>query len=256
MNHSRSAAARFLAAALALPLAAFVLGSCDVGSTDTTSAVSSDSSGTIYNYSGLYMNPNNGSSTNGPLPLVYPYEGTRKPSGGLITSLRLIQYGSDLEAYDSKGLTWAGSISSIQSGTASFQLSGHTTVGQAVEIAGTLVYADQKSTLDATWIEPTFYGSIFATATVSPATTNNPISGDVNLSATPSSSIALNGTVQLTASGGTKYAWELSSNAFGSLGHTGNYHTNSYTRTSGTASDSVTITVTSGGNDQVILNFI
>ena len=90
--------------ALLLPLLALGLAACDMNSVDSTSAVPSDNSGTIYNFSGLYMNPENDSSTNGALPLVYPNETGNRPSGQSITSLRLLQYGSVLEGYDNGGL--------------------------------------------------------------------------------------------------------------------------------------------------------
>ncbi len=53
-------------------------------------------------------------------------------------------------------------------GTASATLTGKTTAGADVEIIGSLA-ARWNSTMDAAWIEPSFSGSIFATATVSPA---------------------------------------------------------------------------------------
>ena len=248
MNHSPSSLFRLGAALALFLLTAVFLAACDVDSVDSTSAVLSDNSGTIYDFSGLYARVD----TNGlQAPLVYPLN---RQSGRAITWLRLLQYGSSLEAYDSAGQTWEGSISTIQSGTASFALRGRTSVGSSVEVAGSLVYADQNSTLDATWIENGFSGSLFATATVSPATTNNP-GGTVNLSAS-SSTISSNATVTLTASGSSSYAWSLSSSAYGSLAHYNSYATNSYTRTAGSSGNSVTITATSGdSSDSVTLTF-
>ena len=249
MNVFRTSAFRALALGLALPLAALVGAGCDVGATDSTAAVLSDNSGTIYNFAWLYMNPNN--STNGILPLVYPHETGRRPSGEFITSLRLLQYGSVLEAYDSAGLTWSGGISALQSGTATFSLRGRTTTGISVEIAGTLIYADQHSTMDATWIEPTFYGNLYAQATVAPSTTNNPVNGDVTL-VSDTYSVASNGVAHLTASGGSSYTW--SGVSFGTLTSSGGSAT--YTRTSGTSANSETISVTSGSDsDSVTIEF-
>ena len=172
MNIFRTAAFRIPALALALPLAALVFAGCDVGSVDSTSAVATDNSGTptIYNYAGLYARVD----TNGTLrPLVFP-EGQQ--SGTPLTWLRLFQYGTALEAYDNAGLTWSGNISAIRSGVANFTLSGRTTAGIAVEIAGTIdASSDSDSTsafMDAAWIEPSFSGNIMAYASVSPATTN------------------------------------------------------------------------------------
>ena len=228
--------------ALLLPLLALSLAACDMNSVDSTSAVPSDNSGTIYNFSGLYMNSENDSSTNGALPLVYPYESGNRPSGEVITSLRLLQYGSVLEAYDSANQTWSGRITALQSGTASFSLQGRTTAGISVEVAGTMVYEDQQSTMDATWIEPAYYGNLNAQATVSPANTNSPVTG---LTLTASSlSLSLNGSATITASGGTSsYEWP-SSVPYGTFSSSGNPRI--YTRTSGTSSNNVTISVTSG----------
>jgi hypothetical protein len=236
MNIIRKRLLHNAALALAIPLAALFLAACDVDSVDSTTAVPSDGSGTIYNFAGLYARVD----TNGmQAPLVFPLG---RQSGTTITWLRLLQYGSRIEAYDNAGMTWAGSISTIDAGTANFSLRGRTTAGLSTEIAGALRYANQSSTMDAAWIEPAFSGSIFATATVSPANTNSPVSG-LSLAANPTS-VALNGISTLTASGGTgSYTWSATG-AFGSISGSGSVVT--YTRTSGTSSDSATITVTSG----------
>ena len=215
MHIFRSAPFRALALALALPLAALVLAGCDVGSTDSTTAVMADNEGNIYNYSGLYMSTTNTSgSTNGYGTLVFP---AGRQSGTALIWLRLLQYGSALEAYDNAGLAWSGNVSAQNGETASFSLQGRTTAGNSVEIFGTLDYAAQLSTMDATWIEPGFAGSIFAQATVSPVTTNSPVvtntpTGDVTVSPT-SANLTTNGAQQVfTASGGDgTYEWRYTS---------------------------------------------
>jgi hypothetical protein len=208
MNTFRTPAWQTIAVALALPLFAGLAG-CDI---DSTTATTSDNSGTIYNFSGLYMHPD--STGTNVYPLVYPTNG---PSGKLITSLRLLQYGSVLEAYDSASQTWTGSISDLKSDTATFSLKGRTTAGQAVEIAGTMVYADQESTMDASWIEASYYGSVSAKATVSPANTN---SSDTSLSISPTS-VTLNSSKSnqvFTASGGSgTYVWTVTSSTLGAV---------------------------------------
>ena len=211
MNVFRTPAFRLLAGALAVPLAAlFWTVGCDIDSTDSTTALVSDNEGNVTNYSGLYMNTEDG-STNGYGALVFP-EG--KQSGAVLIWLRLLQYGSVLEGYDSAGLTWSGSISVQNGGAASFSLQGRTTAGQSVDVAGTLSYADQKSTMDATWIEPAFAGSIFAQATVTPVATNSPIVTNVtDVAVSPSSAtLSTNGARQVfTASGGDgSYTWSFS----------------------------------------------
>ncbi len=229
---------RVLAYASVLSLAGLFLAACDIGSVDSTTAVLADNTGTIYNFSGLYARVDTNSVQQ---PLVFP---TGKQSGRAVTWVRLLQYGSSLEAYDNAGMSWDGSISSVQNGTATFNLRGRTTAGAAVDVAGALRYADQNSTMDATWIEPGFSGSILARATVSPAATNTP-SSKVKLTAS-SSTISSNATVTLTASGGSSYAWRLSTTAYGTLAHYSSYSTNSYTRTAGSAGNTITITATSG----------
>lgn len=238
MNTSASRAWRPLAAAALFALLALALAACDIGSTDSTTAIVSDNSGRIYNFSGLYARVDTNSVQQ---PLVFP---PGRQTGRAVTWIRLLQYGSSLEAYDNAGMSWDGSISSVQSGTATFNLRGRTTAGAAVDVAGALRYADQNSTMDATWIEPGFSGSILARATVSPAATNTP-SSKVKLTAS-SSTISSNATVTLTASGGSSYAWGLSTTDYGTLAHDSSYSTNSYTRTAGNAGNTITITATSG----------
>lgn len=213
MHIFRSSPFRALALALALPLAALVLAGCEVGSTDSTTGIVSDNAGNIYNYSGLYMNTEEG-STNGYGAMVFP---AGRQSGTALIWMRLLQYGSVLEAYDNAGMTWSGSISAQNGSVGSFSLQGRTTAGQAVDVAGTLSYADQQSTLDATWIEPAFAGNLFGQATVSPVATNSPVvtntpTGDVTVSPT-SANLTTNGAQQVfTASGGDgTYEWRYTS---------------------------------------------
>ena len=247
MHIFRSAPFRALAFALALPLAALVLAGCDVDSTDSTTAVMSDNEGNIYNYSGLYMSITNTSgSTNGYGTLVFP---AGRQSGTALIWMRLLQYGSALEAYDNAGLAWSGNVSAQNGETASFSLQGRTTAGNSVEIFGTLDYAAQLSTMDATWIEPGFAGSIFAQATVSPVATNSPVvtntpTGDVTVSPT-SKTLSTNGQFQVfTASGGNgSYTWSYSGTG-GSLGTTTGT-TNTFTRNT---SGSGVIQVSSDGD--------
>ena len=247
MNPFRTTAFRALAFGLALPLAALLgtLG-CDVDSTDSTTSVVSDNDGKIHSYAGLYMNTEEG-STNGYGALVFP---ANRQSGVKLIWLRLLQYGSVLEGYDNAGMTWAGSISAQNGAVASFGLQGRTTAGVSVDIAGTLSYADQQSTLDASWIEPGFAGSIFGTAAVSPVATNSPITTNaLTLTASPTS-LALNESSQLKAKYGTgSYSWPTNA-AFGTITSSGDSAV--YKRTSGAATDSATITVTSGSESKSV----
>ena len=243
MNPFRTAAFRVLAIGLALPLAAlFWTVGCDVDSTDSTTSTISDNEGKIYSYAGLYMNTEEG-STNGYGALVFP---ANRQSGVKLVWLRLLQYGSVLEGYDNAGMTWAGTLTAQNGAVASFNLQGRTTAGASVDVAGTLSYADQQSTLDAAWIEPGFAGSIFGTATVSPIATNSPIVTNSTVTVDPdSATLTTNGQKQVfTASGGNgSFSWSYPGGTGGSLGTTTGT-TNTFTR-SGTGSG--TIQVSSGG---------
>ena len=233
MNPFRTAAFRVLAFGLALPLAA-LLGTvgCDVDSTDSTTSVVSDNDGKIHSYAGLYMNTEEG-STNGYGALVFP---AGKQSGVKLIWLRLLQYGSVLEGYDNAGMTWAGSLTAQNGGVASFGLKGRTTAGVSVDVAGTLSYASQESTMDASWIEPGFAGSIFGKATVSPAATNTPISNNVRISPT-------NATLNSTT---------VTQMVFNATGGNGTYswsHNSSVGTLSATNGSSITYRYASAGND-------
>ena len=239
MSIFRIPAFRALALPMALPLFALLLAACDVDSVDSTTAVLSDNEGTIYNYSGLYMSDSNEEgSTNGYVPLVFP---AGQQSGETLTWIRLLQYGSALEGYDSENQVWEGNVSVQNGAIASFSLRGRTTAGASVDVLGTLSYADQKSTMDATWIEPTFSGSIFATATVSPAITNAPAT-ELVLSPTSASLNTNSPTRTFTVSGGTEpYAWTSSGGSLSSSSGS------EVVYDSENVEGSVTITVTDAG---------
>lgn len=216
-----------------MALLALVFTACDLSSADSTTAVLADSSGTIYNFSGLYMAPNGDSST----PLVYP---AGRQSGTPVTWMRLLQNGSSLEGYDNARQNWQGKISGLDGPVASFSLRGRTTAGQAVDIAGTMTYVDQKSRVDATWIEPQFAGSFLAQATVAPAVTSAPPS---RLSINPPSPTlgTTTTTVGLNAVGGTPpYSWSVSRPDLGSVSPTTGASV-TYTRTQTAGANTVTV---------------
>ena len=217
MRPLRIHAFRPLAAAAAFSLFALGLAACDIGSTDSTSAVVSDNAGKIYDFSGLYMSVSNSAdSEDGVNALVYPL---RRQSGKTLTWLRLLQYGAVLEGYDNAGLSWEGKISSVTTeGTASFTLSGKTTAGAGVEIIGTLYNeSGTRATLNAAWLEPSFAGSIFAQATVSPVVTNSPI-GSLSISPTSASFSTNDLSESFSAVGGTSpYTWSVSDSSRGTL---------------------------------------
>ena len=242
MNIFRTSLFRALAVATALPLFAALSG-CDV---DSTTGSTSDSAGNIYSYSGLYMSVSNTSgSTSGHAALVFP---AGKQTGQTVTWLRLLQYGSVIEGYDNASQSWSGSISAQNDEVASFSLEGRTSVGASVNIAGTLSYANETATMDAAWIEPTFAGSIFAQATVSPPTTSSPPD---KLTIDPTSvSLSTNDITQVfTVSGGTSpYSWGLSSSSLGSLSSSSG---SSVTYTAAHVAGANTITVNDASSNSV-----
>lgn len=214
ISHMPSIGRPFALAAV-IPLVALFLAACDIGSTDSTTAVMSDSKGNIYNYSGMYMSATNSEgSTTGYAGLVFP---ANRQSGQILTWLRLLQYGSALEAYDNAGQSWSGNISVQNGEVASFNMRGKTTAGASVEVTGTLAYDEQLATMDATWIEPSFAGNLFAKATVSPVVTSSPPS---KLTIDPSSAnLSTNDrTRTFTAKGGAEpYTWKVTSASLGSV---------------------------------------
>ncbi|MDY0150306.1 MAG: hypothetical protein RBT03_09520 [Kiritimatiellia bacterium] len=230
---ARQARTRALIASLALGGAMLLSVGCETGSSDSTTATLSDNAGRHYNFSGHYANHND---ANEALPLVYP---SGRQSGQALMWIRLLQSGSVLEAYDDAGETWSGGISSIANETAQFTLQGRTSAGAPVNIAGALRYADQSSTMDATWIEPTFSGNLVATAAVaSPTQSATPSGGDsgengdtdgagdsggaaTDLTITPPGrwfipNAGISG--DFTASGGTPpYTWYVSATVLGTV---------------------------------------
>ncbi len=223
---------RCVAVVLAVPLMALACTGCDMDSPDSTAAVPSNNDGKQYNFSGLYARPTLDEEGN-PIALVFPIATGNRPSGKLITSLRLLQYGTVLEAYDSAGMTWRGSISALNGDTATFSIRGRTTAGMSTEIAGTMVYANEKSKMNATWIEPNYYGSLFAEATVSPL---------VGVTISPSTAnLTTNGQKQaFTAKGGTDFNWSHTNHVAGELDKTKG-DTVTYTR-KGAGGDRLTVT--------------
>lgn len=223
---------RRVAVVLAVSLMALACTGCDMDSPDSTAAVPSNNDGKQYNFSGLYARPTLDEEGN-PIALVFPIATGNRPSGKLITSLRLLQYGTVLEAYDSAGMTWRGSISALNGDTATFSIRGRTTAGMSTEIAGTMVYANEKSKMNATWIEPNYYGSLFAEATVSPL---------VGVTISPSTAnLTTNGQKQaFTAKGGTDFNWSHTNHVAGELDKTKG-DTVTYTR-KGAGGDRLTVT--------------
>jgi hypothetical protein len=214
------------AAALAVAvLSAACLSGCEVDSTNTSSVVA-NSSGTVYDFSSLYRPTGDAVEY-----LVFPAE---KQSGTKLTWMRIVQDGSVLQGYDNAGRNWNGRISGLDDTVAHFTLDGATTAGNAVTIAGTMTYASQQSTINASWLESTgFSGNFFATGAVSAPATNTPSSG---LTVSPSSAtLSVNEARVFTAAGGDgNYRWS---------------HTSSCGTLSATSGSSVTYSHATSGSD-------
>ena len=234
-RHRRHPAAAILVAALSAALCLCPAG-CEVDSTNTSGVVSNNA-GTVYDFSSLYRANGDGAAGDG--FLVYPSE---KQSGQKLTWMRIVQNGSSLQGFDNAGQNWSGSISGIEDTTARFSMEGRTTAGAAVTIAGTMSYANEQSTISASWLESTgFSGNFFAKGTVSAPGTNAPTS---TVSISPSSAEVGEGESRtFTASGGSgTYTWTHSASCGTLSGSTGS--TVVYTHVS---SGTDTLTVTSNG---------
>lgn len=228
-RHCRLSAA-ILAAALAATLC-LGLSACETDSTNTSGVVSNNS-GTVYDFSSLYRA--NSDSADG--YLVYPAD---KQSGEKLTWMRIVQNGSSLQGFDNAGQNWTGAISGVEDTTARFSMDGRTTAGATVTIAGTMSYANEQSTISASWLESTgFSGNFFAKGTVSSPGTNTPAS---TLAISPSSATVGAGQARtFTASGGNgTYTWA---------------HSGSCGTLSGSTGSSIVYTHVSSGTDTLTVN--
>ncbi len=138
-----------------LPIAiiAFIFG-CEVGSPNTVQR------NVNFNVAGIYRNPDGGS-----IPA--------RMSGDPITQFDVIQTGSSLEAIDNHGILFKGQISDPQNSAAPYTLHGQTVSGIKVTINGNIYKSGTTATMAGTWIEPTFYSTVYATALVSADQSNS-----------------------------------------------------------------------------------
>lgn len=146
--------------AMGATVAAF-LSACEVDSANT---VNRD---VQVNFSGIYRKS----------------DGSQLPSqqtGAPVTQFDLRQSGDRLELVDNNGILWKGSIGNSPDASnpdATFTVGGRTTAGQDVTISGNLRKDSASATtasMNGTWIEPGFYATIQAFASVSSTPTNNP----------------------------------------------------------------------------------
>lgn len=145
-------------------------------------------------------------------------------TGKPITSLNLIQNGDRLEGVDNNGSIWRGSLGEVQDGRSQFRLDGRTTTGTDATWSGTLSTDDAgntgtnggtttsaQGTMNGTYVEPSFFATIRAQATIPGSSSGGGDggSGSLQVTASPSTITTSNGTATLTASGGSSsYDWE------------------------------------------------
>ena len=163
MNIARPLALAAVTATTALTL--FMTTGCEV---DSATNINRD---IPVNFAGVYRNGGNA--------LTDPVN-----SGAPITQLNLTQSGDVLEGVDNNGSLWKGNIGNSPDAAnpvASFTLTGKTTAGVKVTDNGTLNKTGATSaSMTGTWIEPNYYATLSATATVAPSPTNTPINTNTN----------------------------------------------------------------------------
>lgn len=184
-----------------------------------------------------------------------------KNSGSAINTLNLRQDGNNLQAVDNNGIIWKGKLGDPDNGNSSFQLKGTTTAGQEGTFAGVLSSSSgsnssgsAQGTMSGTYVEPSFYSTFYGTAQSIPGSTDNggATNGTITITANPTS-VAVNGTSTLTASGGVgTYTW--SESGVGSISPTTGT-TVTYSRGSSTNATTIEITVkdNSGNTGSVTL---
>lgn len=149
---------RFLAAAVALPLALTLLTTgCEVDSADTFIR------DVPVDFSGFYT------ACDGDNAIVQANSGNR------IRTLDLRQNGDQLEAFDNNGAIWRGSLGEVQNGRSSFTLEGRTSTGIEGLFSGTLSSSDGGSSntsgsvngsMTGTYIEPDRFSTFCGNADI------------------------------------------------------------------------------------------
>jgi hypothetical protein len=145
-------------------------------------------------------------------------------SGAPITSLDLRQGGDRLEAIDSNGIVFKGSIGSFNGTTASFELVGKTTAGNQGTISGTLSASGSNTTgaasgtMQGTWIENSLFATVFATASIPGVISGGGGGGGGSLSIVPQTiSVALNASQIFTISNSSGSLRAVSRNGRGTV---------------------------------------
>lgn len=134
---------RWLAGTI-LAMAALLWAGCELGSPDTAVRASTLSVG------GLYRDSAGGAIVS-------------QSTGGTITQFNVIQRGDQLQAIDNLGHVYGGTLSD----NGYFELKGIGPGGFEVTMSGTFTTASSTLTMSGSWIEPSRFATIRATATAS-----------------------------------------------------------------------------------------
>lgn len=102
-------------------------------------------------------------------------------SGSPVISFDLRQAGDTLEAIDNNGLIYRGTIGNVQEASASFNLEGTTTAGNRALVSGNITVSGNQGTMQATWIEDSFFATLCGSSTGQSVTTNTPITTNTNV---------------------------------------------------------------------------
>lgn len=94
-------------------------------------------------------------------------------TGNPVTGFDVRQQGAKLEAVDSNGILFKGSIDAVAD-QYPFTLNGETTIGQKVTISGNFNVNGTSSAMQGTWIEDSLTGSFYAMATIPDQTQEEP----------------------------------------------------------------------------------
>lgn len=136
-----------------LLVSAFMLLGCEVGSSDSVTRTMG------VDFTGFYDAKDGGGN------FVEPAN-----SGVRVTSLNLRQNGDQLQAIDSNGVVFDGTLNDVSSDSgnanAGFTLEGQTTAGKSVTISGSLSGSGTTAEMRGTWIEPDMYAYVLGDATI------------------------------------------------------------------------------------------
>ncbi len=189
---------------------------CEIGSPDDVVRQ------TGLNLAGVYRNPDGGAIV-------------ARNSGAAINQFDLRQRGDEITAIDNNGIPFKGQVVETSATSGSMELSGVTTSGVEARISGSVQISGTTATLQGTWIEPGFYSTVYAQATVP---TNSPSGGTLAISPSGTITMTVGGNRNFTASGGSgTYTWSVANGGLGAL--------------SGTSGASVTYNAAAAGTQTV-----